>query len=335
MDSKSIKEVYSHISDKKSRLIYENRVLYSLTNDERFIDNIVKSTETYQWINNILPTQVGAYIYGAGTYGKIIKRLFSDNYLAFIDQHNNIDEYEGLSVIPLSEADNSKRVYISTKFYHREVLQNLIEAGFLEQNIINVGQYLENMSKKQYFDLPELVHDEGEVFVDVGAYDGDSTQAFMEWSGNHYNSIYCFEPDSTNLERLLFRFPSPDKLKVSVIQKGAWSSNGELYFSGEGEEAKIMQNVQGTAVPVVKLDDAIGDERVTYIKMDIEGAEFEALCGAKGLIVRDKPKLAICVYHKSEDIFKIPKLILDYNPDYRLYFGHYTLRWADTVMYAI
>ena len=78
------------------------------------------------------------------------------------------------------------------------------------------------------------------------------------------------------------------------------------------------------------------EERVTFIKMDIEGAELESLKGAGRIIIREqKPKLAICVYHKKEDIFDIPEYILSLNPKYKLYLRHYTLGEWDTVLYAI
>ena len=74
---------------------------------------------------------------------------------------------------------------------------------------------------------------------------------------------------------------------------------------------------------------------ITFIKMDIEGSEIPALRGAKEIIETQKPKLAICVYHKPEDIWEIPELILDYVPEYRLYLRHYSITYTETVLYAI
>ncbi len=82
------------------------------------------------------------------------------------------------------------------------------------------------------------------------------------------------------------------------------------------------------------MDSAIGNEKVTFIKMDIEGAEYDALCGARKIIASQKPKLAICVYHKAEDIIEIPRLILDINPDYKFALRHYSLFDTETVLYA-
>ena len=69
--------------------------------------------------------------------------------------------------------------------------------------------------------------------------------------------------------------------------------------------------------------------------MDIEGAELEALQGGAKLIKKNHPKLAICVYHKPEDIYTIPQLLLEYNPNYTFYLRHYSLWRSETVLYAI
>ena len=87
-------------------------------------------------------------------------------------------------------------------------------------------------------------------------------------------------------------------------------------------------------IEVTDLDSVVKDEKVTFIKMDIEGAEEKALLGARHIITEQKPKLAICVYHKPEDIIELPALILEMRPDYKIAFRHYSLRGTETVMYA-
>ena len=77
------------------------------------------------------------------------------------------------------------------------------------------------------------------------------------------------------------------------------------------------------------------DERVAFIKMDIEGSEYNALLGARETIVRNRPILAISIYHRKEDIWVLPSVILEMVPDYKLYFGHYSIAAAETVLYAI
>lgn len=88
-------------------------------------------------------------------------------------------------------------------------------------------------------------------------------------------------------------------------------------------------------VPVDSLDHLLGDERVTYIKMDIEGAELNALKGGANIIEKYKPKLAISLYHKAEDIYEIPLYLKSLVPEYKFYIRHYTDLWEETVLYAV
>lgn len=81
--------------------------------------------------------------------------------------------------------------------------------------------------------------------------------------------------------------------------------------------------------------DNLISEKVTFIKMDIEGAEYNALLGCKKIIREQKPKLAICIYHKPEDIIEIPELILSINKEYQFYIRHYSTTWAETILYAL
>lgn len=83
-----------------------------------------------------------------------------------------------------------------------------------------------------------------------------------------------------------------------------------------------------------KLDNLFIDTPITFIKMDIEGAEKESILGAKEIIKKYKPKLAICVYHKLEDIYMIPKMIKELVPEYKLYLRHHSLGMWETVCYA-
>ena len=109
--------------------------------------------------------------------------------------------------------------------------------------------------------------------------------------------------------------------------------------SSKADGCYIVENTDEAqdTVSVIDLDTYFEKEGVvpTYIKMDIEGAEHKAIEGAKNIIANNKPRLAISIYHKQEDLWDLPKLLLDIRPDYKFYIRHYTMGFADTVLYAV
>ena len=96
-----------------------------------------------------------------------------------------------------------------------------------------------------------------------------------------------------------------------------------------------VSNDGGTEIEVSTIDDICGEIPVTFIKMDIEGSKLRALKGAKNTILKNKPKLAICIYHRAEDIFEIPRYIDDLAPGYKFFIRHYCFYEDETVLYAI
>lgn len=124
--------------------------------------------------------------------------------------------------------------------------------------------------------------------------------------------------------------------KCNVIEKGCWSENTQIGFDCAGEGSSIVENSACTSViETTSIDEILDGGEATYIKMDIEGAEYEALLGAKNTIKKYKPKCAISIYHKRCDIWEIPILLLSYNPDYKFYLRTYSFSGNDTVLYAL
>lgn len=191
-------------------------------------------------------------------------------------------------------------------------------------------------TKNIYFE-PEITHlDENEVFVDCGAYNGDTLLSFIKFSKNRFKNIYLFEPDLINIGEInkIIQNKVLDE-RVKLIKKGVYSLNTKVNFEAEKGIASAINNNGKFIIETCKLDDVFCSDRVTYIKMDIEGAEKEALIGARNIIRRDKPKLAISIYHKPEDFWEIPKLIKLLVPEYKLYIRHYTDQLSETVCYAV
>ena len=128
-----------------------------------------------------------------------------------------------------------------------------------------------------------------------------------------------------------------NKIENAVfVNCGAYSSTGELKFEEDFQTGSSKISREGaTLIRVTSIDDMLQGEKATFIKMDIEGAEMEALIGAKETIEKYNPRLAISVYHKVDDLWEIPYYILTHYTWYQIYLRHYALTTNETVMYAV
>lgn len=160
---------------------------------------------------------------------------------------------------------------------------------------------------------------------------------FIEMYPN-FKKVYAFEPEVSNYELCVRNRENilENNDKIEIINKGLWSREAKLGLAG-GETKSFISEHGEKRIDVTSIDSCLNgkDEKVPFIKLDIEGAELEALKGARETIIRDKPDLAICIYHKDEDIVEIPKYILKLNPDYELYIRHYSWAAWETVLYAV
>lgn len=193
-------------------------------------------------------------------------------------------------------------------------------------------------NNKQYFEPNILSFEQKEVFLDCGAYTGDSIEQFCKEVSGKFKKIYSFEPDQENFLKLCQTIRKINSSQIIPVDKAVYSSTKEIKFCETNDvDARIDdKNSNSVFISAISIDDFLKNkEEATFIKMDIEGAEIEALLGAKKVIRKSKPKLAISVYHKDLDLWKIPLLIKHLNKNYRLYLRHYSNEITDTVCYAI
>lgn len=190
--------------------------------------------------------------------------------------------------------------------------------------------------KGQYFDSDLIKLHENEVFVDAGAYTGDTVQQFLSFCGGKFERIHLFELDPAIFVKLEENVAQMKQKNIVCHPVGLSDENKKICFSPGDSNSRIGCNGCSDAVGTVgRLDDILGDERVTFIKMDIEGAEMSALVGAENIIRTQKPKLAICIYHSPDDMLNIPLYIKKLVPEYNIYIRHYTDMMLETVCYAI
>ena len=188
--------------------------------------------------------------------------------------------------------------------------------------------------KKQYFDKVVKFSDE-EVFVDCGGYTGDTIEAFLKAVDNKFKHIYSFEPDERNF-KILTKYVEglEQKDKIKAIKAGVYYKSSVFYLQGEEMAIACTNEATDRKVEVCAIDDVV-KFAPTYIKMDIETFETYALLGAMESIVKYKPKLAISIYHKFDDLWNIPLLLKQWVSEYDLYIRHYECYQAETVVYAI
>lgn len=215
----------------------------------------------------------------------------------------------------------------------REVFDNILkyrETGDFQYILRSVGD-------TQYFPaFLQLRNDE--IFVDCGAYCGDTTLEFLKYTNGNYKKIYAFEPD----EDLAAAFSTVKEIKkienLEIMRYGVWNESTALSFEHIGNGSSKIDDLGEAQIKVTSLDEVLYEQEkpISYVKMDVEGAEYQGLLGMKKIISRDKPKLAICVYHKQEDLWVIPDIILKLNPDYKIYMRHHSaIAYHETVCYAI
>jgi len=189
--------------------------------------------------------------------------------------------------------------------------------------------------EEQYF-IKKLKLGKGEIFIDCGAFTGDTIDLFLRRC-KEYKQIVAFEPDSEVFERLKKKHGGNSK--ITFINSGVYDKDGEISFCEDsGGIFKISDGKEDDSerrtVLQVRTIDGLNLEKTSFIKMDIEGAELNALKGAEKTILRDKPKLAICIYHSDEDMIRIAEYIHKLVPEYKLYVRHYGFI-TETVLYAI
>lgn len=190
----------------------------------------------------------------------------------------------------------------------------------------------------EYFprDVVRLTADE--FFVDVGAYDGDTVRQFLRRRGSEFRRVIALEPDTQNFDKLVKYVTGLPVQLASKIQPHALAASNRacrLRFS-EGEGTSSAINGQGsTEVECIRLDDLLDGQRPTYIKMDIEGAELDAIEGCRRLLVDVCPMLAVCVYHAQDHLWKIPIAVHQIHPHYAFYLRSHMPECWETVCYAV
>lgn len=248
--------------------------------------------------------------------------IFSNSNQAFTYQQvlNNLKSYE--KVYQLLEDEISRTVMSS----------------YVNQRISGKLGYLDHVYTEDDYDPKGIfTFNNDEVFVDCGAFDGDTALKFvrnMQSLKLTYEKIIAIEPDYKNFEKL--KQTGIDRLEC--VNKGVWRRKDKLSFSANGNMSSGISVAAGDSVPdiisVDSIDNIVGNNSITYLKMDVEGAEYQALLGANNTIKRCNPKLAVCLYHSVDDLIKIPLYIKSIEPRYKLFMRIHRPFSQELILYA-
>jgi len=173
---------------------------------------------------------------------------------------------------------------------------------------------------------------EQESYLDLGAYRGDTIDEFLQHCKS-YKNIVAFEPNRKNFEKL--KEHCGDMANIALWQLGSYCENTTIYFNDKAGRNSAI-SAKGKAAQVAKVDTILAGQKITYAKLDVEGAEKETFIGMENTIKMFSPKLNVAVYHRSEDIFALILQINQLNPHYKFYLRHhpYIPHW-DTNLYCV
>ncbi len=203
---------------------------------------------------------------------------------------------------------------------------------------LDAGGLPEPAGVDAYWDRTILTEADAELFVDCGAFDGDTVTAFLHRYRDRFAEIVAYEPDPSTLRRLqvtVAAMPPATRDRIVVRHAAVAAQDGLLRFDADGAMHSSVSESGTAEVRAVALDTDLAGRRPTFVKMDIEGAELAALRGAAGLIREARPVLAICVDHRPEDLWSIPALIAQLAPDYVHAFRSHGTEGFDTVWYGV
>lgn len=356
---KNADEILSCLEDEQSKFIYQKRVEYNETGDfnaikaivERYVPKL-KDRPYYPGreaeLAKLLEDKRNIVIFGSGMNGKILPQSLRAQGITPACYADNAKEkwgtfVEGLEVKCPTEIDFGAVDAVVITPFKEEIVDairgQLTGLGAREETLLNCRDFSASVLERElYFDPDIIKLQDNEVFVDAGALNLETSLRFMEeCQKNHilHYKIHAFEPDRKSCEqcgRMLKNMPDAN---ITIYNAGLWSGDTTLYFTETGNAAsRISEEETGASIQTAALDHCISDP-VTFIKMDIEGAELEALKGSREIIKKYRPRLAISAYHKKEDLVELPSYIKELVPEYKLYIRHYSNAAIETVLYAV
>lgn len=357
-----VSKCYDSLADEVSKEIFTNRLAWNLSGDCRYLEAIVdylspklkelglansnNFQKSFHYISEKLDREnCHIVVYGLGMYGKEFVENFEHKQKLIICDTNvskEIKEYKGIKVISREELFKDyadRKIIVTTLKYEDEIVDELVQDGMPKEQIVRLSDHsriFDVDEYSQYFEEGIVEPGKNEVFVDCGFFEGETTKRFVEWCGRNYEQIYAFEPNKHNIAEAIRKNDINRINNLNIINKGVWEDtrNLNLMVTDRGDSCYICEEGNET-IQVTSIDDVLNGNRATFIKMDVEGSELKALHGARITIEKYRPRLAICIYHKPEDIVEIQDYISSLDSNYKFYIRQYSNYSNELVLYAV
>lgn len=238
--------------------------------------------------------------------------------------------------------EKNKKLYSQLIFNDEKsyiVLDTLIKAmTAMDESILS-----SIAEKDQYLAISPFFGNISETYIDLGAYCGDTIEKFIFAQNGAFEKIYAFEPGYRQRIGLKYRIDRLNKEwclnedKIIIVPYAVSNFSGKIKFDNSKSltSCSISEKDDNTQeCEITSLDVFFEKKDITNIKVDIEGQEYEMLLGAENLIKRCKPKIAISVYHKPDDLLRIYDKLKEYCPEYKFSLRHHSSSFMETVLYA-
>ena len=218
---------------------------------------------------------------------------------------------------------------IQSKKYF-QLIKQTVEHGKALRDIMDLY-----CSEKQYFLNCFKGKLNGINFLDAGAYTGDTVREILN-EGISPAGVYCFEADYDNYRKLkVFRDRECEMINLICENYALWDCHTRLGMKLSNYNARVDLECTETSVEAVTIDDYFRDIKVGFIKMDIEGAERKALAGGMRTIERDRPILAVSIYHGLDDMAEIPEMLMGRLENYSFIVRHHSYTYSETILYGV
>lgn len=254
-------------------------------------------------------------------------------YKLFQGDKYNLPSCSDVYLMERHEEDIKSAYGLLADDYSREVFEKILYFRMIDDTI----KIPTEPQIKQYFEYNFFSPEVDEVFVDCGAFNGISLKTFLQENENKFKKYYGLEPDEKNYEKLcnyVAELSETIKRKIILKQVAAYDSEKSMKFYALQGPGSFITDIGTCIVNTDTIDNVVKGEKVSFIKMNIEGSELQALNGAKETIKRNMPRLAIAGYHKTWDLWEIPLLIHKMGTKYRFYLRSY-MNNLSFVFYAV